>query len=283
MTKVKGSNSKSRGNKGYSQVEPLITPKELRERYLYGVTALDGDGKEMPDSTLQVYINNAVSMLEHDLDIFIMPRDIEEQKDYQANDYFEWGYLQLNHYPLICLESMCIAYLRSVNTTTNELQDEAVLDIPPEWIRLDADTGIVRLVPNNKFPSRLQVGAGGSFFPELFRRHGHVPDLWVINYTAGFKDGCIPILINQAIGYIAAVQYLNIAGDLIVGAGIAGSSISLDSMSQSIQTTSSAENHGYSAKLKEYQNLLFGRTKDDQTAIMKILRAYYKGSTINIV
>jgi len=177
---------------------------------------------------------------------------------------------------------MQVAYLRSQDTD-GSIKEDAVLDIPREWIRLEGATGIVRLVPNNKFPGRLQVGQGGSFFPELFRRHGQVPDLWVVKYEAGFKNGCIPILLNQAIGLLAAVQAYSIAGNLVLGAGIAGSSISLDGLSQSIQTTQSAENSAYSATRKEYADQLFGKTKDDPFAIIKILRNYYKGSTINII
>jgi hypothetical protein len=283
MAKVYSSNNRSTGNRGFTQVEPLITPKQLKERYLFGVEIVDNAGNELPDRTLQNYINNAVSMLEHDLDIFIMPREVEEQKDYEANDYFHWGYLQLNRFPLISVNALTIAYVRDLNITTDMLEENAVLDIPLEWIRLDGDTGILRLVPNNKFPARLQVESGGAFFPELFRRHGHVPELWIVNYTAGFKDGCIPVLLNQAIGLLASVQALSIAGNLVLGAGIAGSSLSIDGLSQSIQTTQSAENSAYSATRKEYADQIFGSTKDDPFSIIRILRNYYKGSMINIV
>lgn len=278
------SNNLGTSNGKYTQVESIITPKQLKERYLFGIEIVDNQGNELPDKTIQNYINNAISMLEHDLGIYILPRDIEEQKDYQANDYFQWGYLQLNYSPVIYLTDLKIAYLRDFNNLTNQLEDEAILDIPKEWIRLSGDEGnILRLVPNNKFPARLQVEAGGSFFPELFRRHGHVPDLWIVNYKVGFKDGKIPVLINQAIGYIASLQALSIAGNLVLGAGIAGSSLSIDGLSQSVQTTQSAENSAYSATRKEYSSYLFGATKDDPNAIIKILRNRYRGSTINII
>ena len=279
------SNDLGLSNRLHTQVEPLITPAQLKARYLFGVEIVDSEGNELPNKTLQTYINNAVSLLEHDLGIFIKPQMIEEQKDYYANDYFNWGYMRLNYGPVICLTRMTIAYLRDVDPATGELRESAVLDIPREWIRLSGDDGdIVRLLPNNKFPSRLQVEAGGSFFPELFRRHSHVPDLWIINYEVGFKDGKIPVLMNQVIGLLAAVQALSIAGNLVLGAGIAGSSLSIDGLSQSIQTTQSAENSAYSATRKEYANQLFGANAAEQAnSLMQILRNRYRGSSLSMI
>ena len=53
-------------------------------------------------------------------------------------------------------------------------------------------------------------------------------------------------------GKIAASYALNPAGDMIGGAGIASKSQSFGGVSQSISTTSSPENAGYSARLKRY-------------------------------
>lgn len=263
------------------RLESLITVDKLKAKWLFGVNIIDNAGNSMPDSTLQEYINTAVSMLEHDLDIPISPRKIREEKDYFANDYWEWGYFQLNNYPVISVESIRVEYLAEKNPDTGEIVPVNVLDIPPEWYRLRQHDGLIRLIPNNRFPANLQIDAGGSFFPELFRRHSMVPQLWGIEYTAGFEGGKIPVLINTAIGLIAGIMALNIAGDLILGAGIAGSSLSLDGLSQSIQTTSSAENHGYSAKVKEYQSILFGDPRNP--GILKSLRQFYQGERLNII
>lgn len=267
----------ARSNRVIKRFESLITVAKLKSDYLFGIEIRDKDGNEMPASVYQQYIDNAVSLLEHDLDIWVTPTEVVEHKDYDANSYFAWGYLQTNELPVISIETLEISYLR------DNSGDITALDIPQEWIRLEQDTGIIRLLPNNKFPAGLQVGSGGSFFPELFKRHGYVPNLWVLKYTVGFADGKVPVLLNEVIARIAAMQALSIAGNLILGAGIAGSSISLDGLSQSIQTTQSAENSGYSATLKEYRDRVFGATKDDQNALIKILRHYYKGVGINII
>lgn len=270
--------SNPNSNRGFTQVESLITPPQLRARYLFGIGIKDNAGNELSDETLQTYINTAVSMLEHYLDIAIMPRCETEEKDYNANEYYDWGYFQLNKYPVLSITTMQVVY-----TKDNNGANEVVLDIPQSWIRLVKESGIIRLIPNNKFPGTLQTDSAGAFFPELFRRHSKVPNLWVINYKHGFEDGKIPVLINTAIGLTASLFALSIAGNLVLQAGIASQSISLDGLSQSIATTQSAEFSGYSATRGEYNKQLYGQREGDPSAILTILKDYYKGSAINII
>ena len=265
-------------NRNIKTVEPIMTVSQLKKRYLFGVTPIvDNEGNELPDSSLQNYIDAAVSLLEHELDISIVPRKEIEEKDYFRSDYWDWGYVQLNNYPVIEIEKVEQVYFRDEDGEPDTIQE-----FPKSWYRLDRHSGIFRLIPNTRFPSKLQVSKSGFYFPEILHSE-HVPHLWRFTYTHGFKDGKVPMVMNQAIGYMAAIMALNIAGDLVLGAGIASQSISLDGLSQSINTTSSAENHAYSAKLKEYQNILLGKTKDDPHALIKVLKDYYKGETINII
>lgn len=63
-------------------------------------------------------------------------------------------------------------------------------------------------------------------------------------------------LILKAIGLIAAITPLDIAGDLIAGAGIAQFSVGIDGLSQSVATTSSATNSGYGARIGSFQTQL---------------------------
>lgn len=274
-------------NFNYKQVESLITVERVEKEFLFGVTPLgvDDEGNKLGPDAIQTYINTAISIIEHDLDLFVMPRQIEEHKDYFANDYWDWGFMQLNRIPVIDLKpidgvtvsGLRIVYLRDENDL------ETVLDIPKNWIRLDKATGIIRMVPNNKFPARLQVDASGAFFPELFRRYSTVPNLWVVTYMAGFAEGCIPVALNSAIGLLASIYYMNMIADLNLGAGIAATSLSLDGLSQSITSTASAENTTLSARIKEYNRLLFGDKVLGTKGIIPILRDYYKGQNLSII
>jgi hypothetical protein len=80
-------------------------------------------------------------------------------------------------------------------------------------------------------------------------------------------------MIRDIIGMKAAMGPLNIAGDLIAGAGIASKSISLDGLSQSISTTSSATNAGYGSRIIQYTKQIDG--------MMEGMRERYQG--INMV
>lgn len=279
MANVKGSKDGLVTCNTYGKkVEPLITVDKLKAIYLFGIDIKDDDGNELPDTAYQQYIDNAVSMLEHFLDMSIAPViDFVEDKDYRLNDYSEWGYYQLNNYPVLAIKKMELVYFRD---DTGE--PEVIQEIPNQWMRLQPHDGIVRLIPNARFPANLQVGQTGNYFPEILRSQ-FVPHLWRITYDYGMEDGKIPVMINQAIGFMAAVQALIIGGNLVLGAGIAGSSISLDGLNQSIQTTQSAENSAYSATIKEYEAKLNGKTKDDPFSILRILYNYYVGQQMNII
>lgn len=259
--------------------EPIITVDKLKSTYLFGVIIRNRETNEnFGEEAYQQYINNAISMLEHYLDISISPvKNFEEFRDYRLNDYADYGYLQLNNYPVKCIRKIDLVYFRDGNNEPISVQQ-----IPNSWLRLQAHDGIVRMIPNGAFPGNLQISQTGAFFPELLRAQ-LVPHSWRITYDYGFDPGCVPTLLNQAIGTIAAIQSLIVGGHLILGAGIAATSISLDGLAQSIQTTQSAENSGYSSVIKDYSDKLFGKTKDDPFAIMKILKDYYKGETFNII
>jgi len=142
--------------------------------------------------------------------------------------------------------------------------------------------GIIRYLPNAKFPAGLQIGSSGTYFP-LLLQSAFVPQAWRFTYSHGFAEGCVPTFLNSVIARIAAMQAMIVGGNLILGAGIASSSISIDGMSQSIQTTQSPENSAFSATIKEYASLVFGRSKGDPFAHIKILKDYWKGTQFSII
>nr|CAB4128668.1 hypothetical protein UFOVP114_55 [uncultured Caudovirales phage] len=72
-----------------------------------------------------------------------------------------------------------------------------------------------------------------------------VPMQWVVSQ--------IPYDLKQWIGLKASTLILDVAGDLIGGVGIASASTSMDGVSESYNTTSSPENSGFSARMKEFE------------------------------
>ena len=80
-----------------------------------------------------------------------------------------------------------------------------------------------------------------------------IPDYWDLQYITGFDLDHLPMDLLNLVGKLATFGPLGIAGDLILGAGIASQSLSVDGLSQSIGSTSSATNAGYGARLVQYQ------------------------------
>ena len=239
----------------------LITPEQIRQRYLFGLDLTDDQGNPLPDSEYQHYILAAIAWLEHTLDIPILPTAfLRERHDYYRGDYPEFNIIQLDNYPVVGeIEEFRVEYPSG----------QTVVNFPLEWIRLDRNHGIVRIVPTAGTLSEIIIGQGGSFLPAVYSGLDHLPDLFAISYTAGFEDGRVPANLLDIIGKKAAMGPLNIFGDLVVGAGIANISTSIDGLSQSIGSTSSATNAGFGARLIQYQ-------KELKTEIPNLIR-YYKG------
>jgi hypothetical protein len=265
-------------NSFLKKTEPLVDLQRFKDFYLFGIPINDNQGNPLPDTAYQKYIDNAVSFMEHLLDISISPvYDHVEFKDYRFNDYADWGFLELNNYPVSAVSKVEMVYFKD-----NDGNDITVQQIPNAWIRLQNHDGILRLIPNARFPANLQISETGSYFPEILRS-SMIPHAWKITYDYGFPTGNIPVIMNEAIGMLAAIQALILGGNLIIGAGIAGTSINLDGLSQSIQTTQSPENSAFSGTIREYSKRLFGETKDDQYGILRILQNYYKATNMNMI
>lgn len=241
--------------------EPILSAQELRDLYLFGVSLKDEDGNEMPDKMLEHYIKSSQEWLESEIPGFITEEKeiIDETHDYYASDYTEFGIIKTFRFPILSASKYAIQF---------PLQTKA-LEFDPTWLRVDSVSGHINLVPTEGTLSSIILGYGGSFLPLLYNGLDHVPSIIKITYKAGHAKGEVPTLVKDLIGKKAALGPLNIAGDLIAGAGIASKSISMDGLSQSIGTTSSATNAGYGARMINYGKEI----KDD----LKTLRNYYRG------
>lgn len=81
--------------------------------------------------------------------------------------------------------------------------------------------------------------------------------------------------LTQAILLTAAMLPLDVAGDLIVGAGIASYSVSMDGISENVNTTSSATNSGYGARVLQFERELKN--------LMSALRSKYRPIRISAI
>ena len=87
-----------------------------------------------------------------------------------------------------------------------------------------------------------------------------------------WKSTTVPSSMVKAILLISAMLPLDIAGDLLLGAGIASQSISVDGLSQSVASTASATSAGYGARIISF--------KDQLKSTMSALRSQYRTNGI---
>jgi len=238
----------------------VISAKEVRDIFLFGVDLTDDSGKEMPDALIEFYIRGAQDWLERSLGgLSLTPIEVDEAHDYYINDYVQYAFIKLFRYPTQCVNFVGVQFPLATN----------VLKFDPTWYRVEQIASQVMLVPTQGTFSSILLSQGDNFLPLLYQGLQHVPHIMKVSYTAGFEKGKVPPELIEIVGMKAAMGPLNIAGDLIAGAGIATKTISLDGLSQSIGTTSSATNAGYGARIIQYQKQIDNAMKD--------LRNHYVG------
>jgi len=243
----------------------LISVQELKDWFLFGIDMRGDDGEPYPETMFEFYIRAAQNWLATELPgIMLCDKLIEDTKDYYINDYVSFGALKLNWFPVTTVEEVSIQFPLATN----------VLKFDPSWYRCESISGHVNLVPTQGTFSSIILSQGGSFLPLFYSGMQHLPFVWHIKYRAGFRKGEFPQSMKEIIGMKAAMGPLNIAGDLIAGAGIASKSIGLDGLSQSISTTASATNAGYGARILQYNKEIKER--------MSAMKSHYCGMQMSI-
>jgi len=248
----------------FTRTEPLVTPEDIKTRYLFGIDLTDDKGNELPEKTIQHAINTAVSYLEHKLDIIILPTTFKEKYDYRQQDYTNFNFLQLKKRPLCSVESLKAKFPNNVD----------LVNYPEEWITIEKEASQVQLVPVEGSFSGVIVTQGGSYVPLLYGTKDHWPHLFEIEYTAGFDNDCIPVVLNDMIGMQASIRLFEILGDIVLGPGVASESVNLDAAGVSKGLTASAMYSAFSARIESYKKQM-----DDY---VKTVKKYYNGFAFTV-
>ena len=241
----------------------IMTVDELKAIYLTGVDLTDDKGNPFPDIMFDFAIRAAIHRAEIVLDLECRPTWHDDRYDFDAQLWQAWGIIHLNHNPVIQVD-----YVKMYWPSAND-----PYEFPDEWIRLNRDGGYLTLVPTSGTLTQA-MSISGVYMPIMLSRVPFIPEALNVRYQSGFAIGTLPYQIREMIGKMACFPILNTAGDLIAGAGIANFSISMDGLSQSIGTTSSATNSGYGARLTQFTKELKDQIPD--------LRRYYKGAGLRV-
>lgn len=310
-------------------IREIITPDLLKQTTILGVDLTLDDGSPYPDVLFEAAIDQAVSIIEADLQINIDPLMVEKERhDTRYQDRDSFFMLKLDQRPVVSIEKAVIQH-----------GNYQPIDIPSAWYNLILPKhGQFQLIPTTESLGGFSITSNGLVYPGLLMaNYEYFPGYFSIDYTCGFqfdegdfqipvgpkgqtltinfsetmlekavvyfdtdkvvvkkmgpssfviktteeflapldvswKSTTVPSSMVRAILLVAALLPLNIAGDLLLGAGIAQQSISVDGLSQSIASTASATSAGYGARIIAF--------KEELKMVLAALHSQYRTNGI---
>lgn len=248
----------------------VLSASEFINLFFFGTPPIDINGDIMSDEAINFYIESAQLMVEHDLSIKLIRQSLMENPDYSYDDWREWGYtptvypvekaLSLNGYINTSLQvTYPVEWLSAKRRTEKDLYHRNVSLVPVAGSigSITGSTVFVGIVP--------YIGWFGS---------KQVPNYWSLVYITGFQK--VPKVILEAIGKIAAISVFAILGDAVLGVGVASKSLSIDGLSQSVNTTASAMYSAFSARIGQYE-------KDLEKRIWPSLKGRYQSILFGVL
>lgn len=241
-------------------------------------------GEPYPDSLYQSLMYQAVAEAEKQFDIVIRPRLVADRSDYYRNNYNSFMFLHTNNRPILHVENIQLKF-----------NNMPIINYPDEWIKVENRVGQLQIQPSILMQSYIGTMSPTIAFPVMnpygytpdnYCNHEFAPQMIGVKYVAGMipqteenagitTDVTPPPDLIAYTAKLGAIEILERWGRSIIGAGIAGQSVSIDGISTSIQTTASAENTATTADI----DLM----KKDMEHIKNGLLSYYGDRNFGII
>lgn len=190
----------------FRRCEPLLTPEQLKSRFLKGIPLFFSNGDTFSDDELKDRIYLASNQVELDLKTTLVREQRQEKLPFKSEDYKAYIHLTAEQGPLVSIEQLAI-----VSADKNN-----IFEIPAEWIETTNFTKrIINVIPllaaYGVNSVQGAVGNAGIAFLTVMDGLNWVPAYWQIKYTSGIsnKEGLIPTNVNELIGCIAAIDILS--------------------------------------------------------------------------
>lgn len=240
--------------------EALLTPEKLRSRFLKGIPLTFPNGDTFTDDELKDKIMLAINEAELLLNMTVTREAFRQKVPFDKSLYDAFIHVKTEHGPLLTIE-----HLRITSADRN-----SIFEIPPAWIETaNFAKRLINVIPllaafgvNSVQGS---VSNAGIAFLTIMGGLGWVPAYWEVSYTAGmsFKEGQVPVPVNELIGCIAAISLLSeIAPSNIYNS----QSLSQDGISQS--------SSGSGPRLYE---LRISELEDKKNKLVSKLRGIFSG------
>jgi hypothetical protein len=257
---------KNKKNKGL-----IVNDRELLTLYFYGINVVNQQGTGISSESLDTYIRNAQRGIEKTLGIKFFKKIIIEQSDYFRDEFNGTGFVKTNfpvNYPI---------------ELTGWMGVYRQLAYPKEWLTVNKseNTGYARqiiVVPNSNTNTVALNAAlfAGSAIPYLgLVNSSNIGSYWHKKYITGFEIDGLPYDLLNVVCKMAAINVLQMLGDIILGQGISSQSLSMDGLSQSMNTTASANGGAFGGRISNY--------KAEIAETLKEIRGMYKGITLTAI
>lgn len=195
------------------RVEPLLTPEQLKSRFLKGIFLFFPNGDTFSDDDLKDRIYLASNQVELDLKTTLVREQRQEKLSFNQQDYKAYIHLTAEQGPVISIEELAI-----VSADQNN-----IFQIPPTWIETtNFAKRIINVIPllaaYGVNSVQGAVGNAGIAFLTVIDGLNWVPAYWQIKYTSGISnvEGSVPTVVNELIGCVAAIDLLSMLALLYV-------------------------------------------------------------------
>ncbi len=243
-----------------SRCEAILTPEKFISRYLMGIPRTFPNGDVLTDDAIKDKLMVAVNEAELLVNMTVNREKFKEKQPFDKHLYQSFIHTKTEHGPILSVESLAIV----------ASDDRVVYSIPPSWIESsNFAKRLINVVPLfSNFGIGFQIGgsfAGSTPFLATLYGQGYLPSAWSIEYTSGmsFKEGQVPVVVNELIGVIAAIDILSFIAPLFLSTS---QSQSQDGLAQS---SSSMGPRQYIQRIQEL-------TEKRETLVKK-LKGVYSG------
>lgn len=249
----------------------VLSPSNLLNLYMPGIPMCYPNGGRISQNLIRQKILSAQKSLENMLSIKLNKQIIEEEQDYNKQEFTSWGYIR-TIYPINAPKQL-----------EGRINNITQITYPASWLSVkDVNDGShfrnLHVVPNTQGgieQNQYSVVYSGIAPTIGYFGSNDIPNYWRITYCTGWDADKLPYDLLDAIGKLAAMQVLSITGDLIFGAGIGNQSISIDGVSQTYSTTKGAGKGAFSGRIEQYKTELEQSLKD--------LKSEYLGLMFRVV
>jgi hypothetical protein len=244
----------------FERYNALPTVEDMKDHKLFGIPLRSAlTGQELKDSTIQFYMNSAISEIEHMLDLYITPVKFFETHDYERSKFtWTYNYMKLDHPNILNVSKVELSF-------SNNAQTPGFVQFPLEYVYVRPQEGMIQLVPayGTSISGFLLSAFSGTQYHALQSVGAtNFPGGIRVEYTAGFAQDKVPVSICELIQTIAAINILSALGPILFPQ--TSVSISIDGASQSTG--------GFGPK---YLNDRIDQLKEERDRMIDVVKGYY--------